>query len=438
MWDAEGKEVDTHVIKKLITRYPSYFESNRLGRDRFITLRVPNPSVEKAEAKILLETLEGIPRSHDAAKAVYGDDIPPIFEVILPMTQTAHSMDRVYRYYRDYVAGKQYLQIAPGDITISDWIGEFKPESIDVIPLFEDFESMLHADAVVEQYKERKDLEDIRVFLARSDPAMNYGPVAAVLVNKISLYKLHLLQERTGDRIYPIIGVGSAPFRGNLRPSTVDRVLKEYPSVQTFTIQSAFKYDNPPDKVRSAVGKIEEHSPSTPMEVDENQYIEIIEAYTKEYQKQILELAPAINSVSKAVPSRRKRKLHIGLFGYSRSLNGTSLPRVITFTAALYSVGLPPELLGFNAFSEGDLQRLREVYVNLDADLADALRYYDPESPYVPEELRNWLVPYVKDVAIDEKHVAYSRQVAKYLKGGEASELENSVLSAAHCRGFLG
>src|SRR4030042_5090554 len=58
MWDCEGKEVDNFVVKKLLTKYESFFKANRLGKDLFITLRVPNPTVEHAEAKILLETLE--------------------------------------------------------------------------------------------------------------------------------------------------------------------------------------------------------------------------------------------------------------------------------------------------------------------------------------------------------------------------------------------
>jgi phosphoenolpyruvate carboxylase len=57
--------------------FSHFFREKRWGRDVFITLRVPNPTVEKAEAKILLETLEGIPRSFDAAKLLYGEDIPP-------------------------------------------------------------------------------------------------------------------------------------------------------------------------------------------------------------------------------------------------------------------------------------------------------------------------------------------------------------------------
>src|SRR4030042_3213348 len=58
LWDCEGKEVDNFVIKKLLTKYESWFQRHKLGEDVFLTLRVPNPSVEREEAKVLLETLE--------------------------------------------------------------------------------------------------------------------------------------------------------------------------------------------------------------------------------------------------------------------------------------------------------------------------------------------------------------------------------------------
>ncbi|MBC7261869.1 MAG: phosphoenolpyruvate carboxylase, partial [Chloroflexi bacterium] len=79
MWDCEGKEVDNFVVKKLLSKYESFFSQSVLGREVFITLRVPNPSIERTEAKILLETLESIPRSFDAAKIFYQEDVAPIF-----------------------------------------------------------------------------------------------------------------------------------------------------------------------------------------------------------------------------------------------------------------------------------------------------------------------------------------------------------------------
>ncbi|MCD6490854.1 MAG: phosphoenolpyruvate carboxylase [Chloroflexi bacterium] len=438
MWDCEGKEVDTFVVRKLFTKYESFFREKILGKDVFLTLRVPNPSIEKAEAKVLLETLESIPRSFDAAKLFYGADIPPIFEVILPMVTSAEDLDRIYRYYHDFVVGIQNKPIRPNDITIAEWIGEFKPESINVIPLFEDMERMLNAHKITKEFLQDKDVEYQRVFLARSDPALNYGLISAVLLNKIALQRLHRLSEESGIGIYPIIGVGSAPFRGNLRPQTIERVGKEYPSVHTFTIQSAFKYDNPPNIVKEAIRKLLMRETTAPQEVNEEKCLEIIDKYTREYQKQILILAPIINKVARYVPSRRKRKLHIGLFGYSRNINGIKLPRAIKFTASLYSIGLPPEILGLNALNDKDIQFIREIYVNFDSDLKDALRYLNPEGTFLPEALRRKIIDLEIDLDVDEEHKEITENILRILKKNEREDISEYILRAANLRKFLG
>ena len=438
MWDCEGKEVDNFVVKKLLSKYESFFKERRLGRDLFITLRVPNPTVEKAEAKILLETLESIPRSFDTAKSFYQDETPPIFEVILPMTASYKCLNRVYTYYHDFVVGKQSRPFREGDITIADWIGEFKPESLNVIPLFEDMEHMLDAHNIVRDYLKDKNLEYQRIFLARSDPAMNYGLISAVLLNKIALQRLQKLSQETGVTIYPIVGVGSAPFRGNLRPQTVERVAREYPGAHTFTIQSAFKYDNPPDEVRKAVRKLQERTIGVPQEVDEQKCLAILDKYCRVYQSQIVALAGVINAVAKYVPSRRKRKLHIGLFGYPRSVGGIMLPRAITFTAALYSLGLPPEILGLNALDKEDLQFLREVYLNFEDDLRDSLKYLNPDTPFLPGDVKMRLKDVLVDFQPDEEHNEITDHIGDSLRKNETGDLEESVLRAASMRRFLG
>ena len=49
LWDYEGKEVDNFVVKKLLTRYENFFRKKTLGEDLRLTVRVPNPSIEKTE-----------------------------------------------------------------------------------------------------------------------------------------------------------------------------------------------------------------------------------------------------------------------------------------------------------------------------------------------------------------------------------------------------
>lgn len=437
MWDFEGKEVDNFVVEKLLSRYDRFFGLHKLGRDLRITLRVPNPEVEKTQAKNLLETLESIPRNFDIARAFYGEDIAPIFEVILPMASSASSLNRIYHYYRRFVYGKAEKSTFKGDIKIKDWIGDFNPRNINVIPLIEDRESMLSSDAIVGEYLEGKSLEHQRVFLARSDPAMNYGSLSAVLLNKIALQRIWRLAEKHSLELLPIIGVGSSPFRGNFTPSNVDNCLQEYPSVQTFTLQSAFKYDNPESTVRRAVGDIGATSRKQPRFVEEEEALKVVDRTTREYERAVNLLAPLINQVARHVPQRRKRKLHIGLFGYSRQMGEVSLPRAIAFCCALYSIGLPPELLGLNALEEKDMERVEGMYVNWREDLEKSMGYFNPQvEEILPREVWKNLNLNIVDYEANLEHREITSRIISSLKEGQ--ELEKDILEAAWIRKFLG
>jgi phosphoenolpyruvate carboxylase len=439
MWDCEGKEVDNFVVKKLLTKYEYFFKKNVLGKDVFLTLRVPNPTVEKSESKILLETLESISRSFDVAKIFYGEDIPPIFEVILPMTTTHKCLNRVYFYYKNFIIGKQNELFFEGDIKISEWIGEFKPEEINVIPLVEDKEHMLDAHNIVGGYLKDKKLEYQRVFLARSDPAMNYGFISAILINKVALQRLHALAEQISVEILPIIGVGSAPFRGNFKPTNVNNCLEGYPSVQTFTVQSAFKYDYPEKDVREAVDRINKKKRKKPIPVDEERCLEIIRKFSTEYRKQIEFLASLINYVAKHVPSRRKRKLHIGLFGYSRNVGEISLPRAIRFCASLYSIGLPPEMLGMNALNQKDIEYLMEIYRNFENDLRDAMCYFNEEVlKILPRPLTKNLKLDIVEFEVNKEHKRITSQIINCLRKERFENLQELIVRAAWIRKFLG
>ena len=438
MWDYEGKENDNYVIKKLLSKYPSYFNEKRLGRDVFITYRVPNPTVEMGEAKLLLETLASIPRSFDASKMVFKDEIAPIFEVILPMTTSSRCLNRVYHYYKDFIVGLENQPFMEGDITISEWIGKFLPNTINVIPLVEDMTSMSKADIILKEYLSDKKVDYQRIFLARSDPAMNYGLISAVLINKIALQRLYNFSQEINTEIYPIIGVGSAPFRGNMRPETVKRVADEYPYAQTFTIQSAFKYDNTPEDVINAIKFLRQRRRTKPREVDEDKCFDIINRYSSEYAKQIHLLAPIINKVAESIPSRRKRKLHIGLFGYSRNFGDFSLPRAIGFTAALYSIGLPPEFLGLNILTDSDIDFIKKIYINFDEDLKDAAKFLNLKSKYIPEALLKSLKELSFDIPQDEEHERNSDLIIEAIKKNNFINASECILSAANQRKFLG
>ena len=56
---------------------------------------------------------------------------------------------------------------------------------------------------------------------------------------------------------------------------------------------------------------------------------------------------------------------------------GKRLPRATSFYAALYSIGLPPELLGLADLKSAEINLVSGVYPNFFDDLHEAGAYYD-------------------------------------------------------------
>lgn len=441
MWDFEGKEVDGHVVEKLLSTYESFFTEHPIGESVHLTPRIPNPALEPTQAKIVLEVLQSLPRHADIARVFYDRERPPILELIHPMTTSARELDRVREYYERFVAGMEQETLGADEHPLGAWFGHFSPPTVRMIPLIEDREHLLAADDLVREYLRGKDLDHMRVFIARSDPALNYGYLSAVLLAMFALGRLDGLERETGVPIYPVIGVGSVPFRGGLAPRTVDRVLSTYPSVQTFTIQSAFKYDHPPDAVREGIAKLSGHERRAPIAIDERRTLELLDRLVARYQAEVQELAALVNSIARAVPRRRLRKMHVGLFGYNRASAGVSLPRAIPFCASLYSIGLPPEIIGFAALSHADWSWLRETIPSLEGEVADAARYLDRDGiaalpPLVRESVHRTL-ELIDAPKLETEHCEIARDVRRVSQSGGGANTE-LIVRAAALRHFLG
>jgi len=320
--------------------------------------------------------LASIPRSYDVASNFYSvEGVAPIFEVILPMTTSAAELSRVSSLYESLIAQNTAISAV-------DWVGEFKPKHVEVIPLLENFQSILDADRIVGDYVRVSKASNVRVFLARSDPALNYGMIPAVLLIKIALAKLNKLAEATGTMLHPIVGVGSLPFRGNLTPLNLQCFLQDYAGVRTVTIQSALKYDFEPEGTKRLVETLNRRLFSSEAQKLTKIQLANLESTARKlivgYQSRVEKLADLVNSISDLVPRRRERKLHIGLFGYSREIGSIRLPRAINFTAALYSIGIPPEILGLSTLhtlTNEEYETLNEVYSHWKTDLEQAASY---------------------------------------------------------------
>ena len=191
-------------------------------------------------------------------------------------------------------------------------------------------------------------------------------------------------EKETGIALYPIIGSASLPFRGGLTPYTATAFAREYKGIRTALIQSAFRYDFDKEKVISAIKVLHKRFSidvaASINKTEEKELIKIIEVFEKYYRKTIENIAPLINKIASQLPRRRERVQHIGLFGYSRGVGKVRLPRAIGFTAALYSIGVPPELIGTGrglreAKKNKALALIKKYYLNLRSDLTRAGRF---------------------------------------------------------------
>lgn len=427
MWDAEGKDVDTHVIRKLFSKNREFFDKNILGKDIFLTYRVPNPLIEGAERKILNETLNSIPLNYDVANRVFNRDIAPVFEVILPFTTDYRSMLNVVKFYEKGIVNTENIELYD-NVYVKDITGKVLPEKINLIPLIEDKDSIFNIQSIIEKYSETIKPGYMRIFIARSDPAMNYGMLPATLLAKYAISGMHKISQKSGIDLYPIIGAGSSPFRGNLGPDSIKKALNEYDSYYTFSVQSAFRYDYDDISVKNAVSMINSHEPGDREVFDmqkEQDIKEIINLYSSRFQRIIEGIARPINDVAVYLPRRRTRKLHTGLFGYSRSTGDARLPRAIAFVGALYSMGIPPEIIGISMLTgmpERYHKLLDELYKNMYFDVRSSVKYFNYES-----------LNLLKDIwKVDTRIIQMIKEDMNYIEDNIGVSTENSYSVQKH------
>ena len=350
MWDWEGKFADEAVVDRLFHHYFDYFKKNPLGLKKRLTFRIPNIWQEKGYS--LIRSLMVVLTSEDFARDLKFHS-PPLFEVILPMTENAKQLIFIQKSFQELARLK------------SKMFAKFRKntEYVRIIPLFEGVETQINAKKILLNYlKLHKKIfhfnpSHLRVFIARSDPAMVSGMIPTVLANKIILSDLKELEEETGIRMFPIMGAGSLPFRGGLSPIAIKEFNGEYPGLNTVTIQSAFRYDYPISEVRQAIkyyNKRHHGRSQNVSKTDRKKLIKLLAIFEKEYQSRLNKIVPDLQFLFGSFPRRRERHLHIGLLAYGRKTSKTKLPRAITFTGSFYSLGIPPEFLGI-----GILARLK-------------------------------------------------------------------------------
>jgi len=385
MWDWEGKLVDESVGEKLFSRAREYFQSRPLGDELHLTYRIPaweeGKTHRMARAFMNILSLADLGREIDLPS-------PPVTEMFLPLTTSPDQPLAVRKAFRETaVHHRAIFHAAENDHRILDLM--------QVTPLVEDIDSLFTIERIIEPYWKELLKEGMntdrgqRIFLARSDPALNSGLVPAVLSVRVALRTAHRLGEELGFPVFPILGTGSLPFRGSVHPHNTKNFLPQYAGTRTYSIQSAFRYDYPLDDVKTALTTMQREIPTlkadpiAPAEI--TRVRELADLFERHWKPAIESIADVINAVAAFVPSRRERLLHIGLFGYSRGIGKVKLPRAIVFTGALYSLGIPPELIATgrglrDAKAAGLLPLLEEHYPTLRHDLTQAGYYFNEEN----------------------------------------------------------
>jgi phosphoenolpyruvate carboxylase len=440
MWDWEGKHADAAVIDRLFTEHYNYFSKHQLGRDKFLTFRIPNIWEEKGYN--LLQAMTAILSGEDFARDLKFKQ-RPLFEVILPMTERPEQLMRIH------ILFQRLAQFKSKDFT------KREPDNndyLELIPLVEGVENQLHVGNLLtnyvklhEQHFGRKP-EYIRNFLACSDSALLSGFLAGVIGNKIAVAQIYDFSDKSGIPAYPFFGPGSLRFRGGLNPNTIDRFLQEFPGVRTVTVQSAFRYDYPKAAVKKAITRLENELPKTkPLRIslaDQERLTAIANKSAKIYKQTLNTVIPSMQAIFKAVPKRRDRRQHVGLLAYSRTFGEQTLPRAITFTCGFYSIGVPPEFIGsgraLKALKPAELELLRNYYPNLAADFEEAGRFLNLDnlkefaagSPAwktimedveaIKEVLGVELGPKTKD---EQEHHALSAKLIKLPDGADSSDI---------------
>jgi len=353
MIDYEGKLTPYHQVSWVVEALIK--EGLQPGEDFLITPRIPSERLEEAERQIMV--LWGVIVANKKAVEAYGE--PAVRYIITPMCS---------RGYEVFVLQRRIMKMQK---LAEEEIGA-KTGTIEVIPLVEDITSLIHVEKVVEGMRAALlsnlgvHYDHYRVLLGKSDTALGHGHLASSLALAIALAKLSSLSESWGTPIYPIIGVGALPFRGHLSPSGVDLFIKQYAGYATATIQSGLRFDMGHEAVQKVVSVLRAGLGGRPPHGLLSEFPSLVKALriaTAEYLRIVSPVSGKVLALAGLVPRRRDRVSHNS---YGRSLLSSlrftadhglisslvnivkkvRFPRAIRYSAALYSAGLPPSIVG--------------------------------------------------------------------------------------------
>jgi phosphoenolpyruvate carboxylase len=375
MVDYEGKMTPFTQPKDIVMR--ALRAGVKLGERFFITPRLPNPKLEDLD-RVMLSLEAGIAANYFSMKYM---GTQAVRWVVLPMVEDLDTVLLVRRLLRRKV--QAYREEVGLDIS-----------DMEVILLIEDAFIQLNFETYLSEIMKEGHSGYFRLFLGKSDSAVKYGHLASALAIVTVLSRIRKAEEELGIKIYPILGMGTPPFRGALNnPSLVHLEVVQYTGYYTATIQSAIRYDASIDeytKVRNTILNACCAQAQT-KEVDG------VETYitqaAESYGNTVIKYLNRLLDVARLVPSTRDR---VSWKSYGRKLDTNEgpvqIPRAIVYTSAWYAMGLPPTFLDapyiIKLAKEDKLDTILKVLPALRAEWEYDSEYFDEKtaSKYLDED----------------------------------------------------